>query len=81
MVRFFDVFFWIIPFASAQFFTPVSKRQLWRVGEVQKITYNTKLTNYTIALWQQALAGGAATLGPTLFRESRVSTAVTGSTD
>ncbi|KAK4137118.1 hypothetical protein BT67DRAFT_95508 [Trichocladium antarcticum] len=52
----------------AQFITPITKRQLWRVGDVQTITYNTKFTNYTIALWQQAMAGGSATLGPIVFK-------------
>ncbi|KAL2129001.1 hypothetical protein VTI74DRAFT_8370 [Chaetomium olivicolor] len=54
--------------ASAQFFQPLTKREVWRIGEVHTIHYNTKLTNYTIALWQQAMAGGSATIGPILVR-------------
>jgi hypothetical protein len=38
--------------------------------EVQKIRYHTKLVNYTIALWQDAMAGGSATLGPAIVRKS-----------
>lgn len=60
--------FAIIPPATSQFFSPTQSRELWRVGETKKIQYNTKFTQYTIALWQQALAGGSANLGPVIFR-------------
>ncbi|KZL86181.1 ser-thr- gpi-anchored family protein [Colletotrichum incanum] len=62
------LFFSIIPWASSQFFTPTQSRESWRIGETKKISYNTKFTKYTIALWQQALAGGAANLGPVIFQ-------------
>ncbi|KAJ0162401.1 hypothetical protein CTA2_4629 [Colletotrichum tanaceti] len=60
--------FAIIPLAASQFFSPTQRRELWRIGETKNIRYNTKFTRYTIALWQQALAGGAANLGPVIFR-------------
>ncbi|WQF85034.1 hypothetical protein CDEST_10048 [Colletotrichum destructivum] len=60
--------FAIIPLASSQFFSPTQSRELWRIGETKNIWYNTKFTRYTIALWQQVLAGGAANLGPVIFR-------------
>ena len=55
--------------ASSQFFNPTAARQQFRVGEVQTIRYHTKLVNYTIAIWQQAVAGGSANLGPAIVRE------------
>jgi hypothetical protein len=61
----------LLPLVSSQFLTPLTERQLFRVGEVQKIQYRTKLTEYTIALWQQALAGGGATPGPVVVRKSQ----------
>ncbi len=57
------------PLVSSQFFNPTTARQQFRVGEVQTIGYHTKLVNYTIAIWQQAMAGGSATLGPVVVRE------------
>ncbi|KAK2741690.1 hypothetical protein CKAH01_07031 [Colletotrichum kahawae] len=56
--------FTTVPLVSSQFLNPSQRRELWRIGETRKIQYNTKLENYTIALWQQAIAGGSATLGP-----------------
>ncbi|KAK4034209.1 hypothetical protein C8A01DRAFT_39340 [Parachaetomium inaequale] len=58
----------LFPLVYSQFLTPLTERQVFRVGEVQKIQYRTKLTEYTIAIWQQALAGGAANLGPVVVR-------------
>lgn len=43
-------------------------RSTFHVGESQTIRYNTTFTKYTIALWQQAPQGGAAKLGPILYR-------------
>lgn len=43
--------------------------QIWRLGEVHKIRYRTNLQAYTIAIWQQSLAGGSANLGPIIFRK------------
>ncbi|KAK1992730.1 hypothetical protein LX36DRAFT_715140 [Colletotrichum falcatum] len=60
--------FSIVPLVSSQFFNPTQSRESWRIGETKKISYNTKFTKYTIALWQQALAGGAASLGPVIFQ-------------
>ncbi len=62
--------FALSPLVSSQFLDPTTKRQQFRVGEPKTIRYNTKLTNYTIAIWQQAVAGGSATLGPVVVRES-----------
>ncbi|KAF9872990.1 hypothetical protein CkaCkLH20_09500 [Colletotrichum karsti] len=58
--------FTVIPLVSPQFLNPSQRREVWRIGETKKVTYNTKLKNYTIALWQQAIAGGSAELGPIL---------------
>ncbi|KAL0943086.1 uncharacterized protein CTRU02_200971 [Colletotrichum truncatum] len=54
----------IVPSVTSQFFSPTQRREVWRIGETRKIGYNTKFTNYSIALWQQALAGGSANIGP-----------------
>jgi hypothetical protein len=62
--------FVLVPLVASQFLNPPQARQQFRVGEVQKIRYRTKLVNYTIALWQQAMAGGSADLGPVVVRES-----------
>lgn len=60
----------IIPWAYAEFFYPPMKgRGVLRTGERQTIKYKTPYTEYTIALWQQALSGGAATLGPIIYRK------------
>ncbi|AEO68753.1 uncharacterized protein THITE_2118364 [Thermothielavioides terrestris NRRL 8126] len=60
-----------IPPVLAQFFLPLAAREAWRIGETHTIQYNAKLTNYTIALWQQELTGGSANLGPTLVGKWR----------
>ncbi|OHE91949.1 hypothetical protein CORC01_12737 [Colletotrichum orchidophilum] len=57
----------LIPCLYAQFFNPVQRREVWRIGEQKIITYNTKFRNYTIALWQQSLVADAATIGDILF--------------
>ncbi|KXH65319.1 hypothetical protein CNYM01_00896 [Colletotrichum nymphaeae SA-01] len=59
--------FFLFPCLYAQFFSPVQKRETWRIGETKKISYNTKFKNYTIALWQQSLVGDSATVGDILF--------------
>ncbi|KAI8245862.1 hypothetical protein K4K56_003700 [Colletotrichum sp. SAR 10_98] len=56
--------FTTVPLVSSQFLNPSQSRELWRTGQTRKVQYNTKLEKYTIALWQQAIAGGSATLGP-----------------
>ncbi|KAF5499043.1 hypothetical protein CGCF413_v006569 [Colletotrichum fructicola] len=56
--------FTTVPLVSSQFLNPSQSRELWRIGQTRKVQYNTKLEKYTIALWQQAIAGGSATLGP-----------------
>lgn len=43
---------------------------IWTIGETKTIQFTTTYSNYTIALWQQTLAGGSATLGPIIFRTS-----------
>ncbi|KAK1545778.1 hypothetical protein CPAR01_03280 [Colletotrichum paranaense] len=59
--------FFLFPCLFAQFFSPVQKRETWRIGETKKISYNTKFKNYTIALWQQSLVGDSASVGDILF--------------
>ncbi|KXH34421.1 hypothetical protein CSIM01_00332 [Colletotrichum simmondsii] len=59
--------FSLFPCLYAQFFSPVQKRETWRIGETKNITYNTKFKNYTIALWQQSLVGDSASVGDILF--------------
>lgn len=54
---------------SAQFFQPSKTGEVWRVGDVITIQYQTTIPNYTIALWQEALPRrGKAALGPVLVR-------------
>lgn len=54
---------------SGQFFQP-GVGEVWRVGDIMTIEYQTTLTNYTIALWQEALPkANAARKGPILFRK------------
>ena len=60
------------PLVASQFFNPTTARQQFRVGELLTVRYNTKLVNYTIAIWQQAMAGGSADLGPAIVRKSPV---------
>lgn len=55
---------------SAQFFTPQRRDEVWRVGEQRTIRYYTKITNYTIALWQEAPSNNFAIRGPILVGES-----------
>lgn len=43
---------------------------IWTLGETKTIQFTTTYSNYTIALWQQTLAGGSAALGPIIFRTS-----------
>ncbi|KAI1405317.1 hypothetical protein F4819DRAFT_482834 [Hypoxylon fuscum] len=52
---------------SAQFSNPPRNRATWKVGEVQSIRFKTDFTTFSIAIWQQALEGGSATLGPIVF--------------
>ncbi|KAK7458283.1 hypothetical protein Landi51_01106 [Colletotrichum acutatum] len=59
--------FSLFPCLYAQFFSPVQKRETWRIGETKSISYNTKFKNYTIALWQQSLVGDSASVGDILF--------------
>ena len=44
---------------------------IWTISETRTIQFTTTYSSYTIALWQQTLAGGSATLGPIIFRASR----------
>lgn len=62
--------FTTVPLVSSQFLNPSQSRELWRIGQTRKVQYNTKLEEYTIALWQQAIAGGSATLGPIIVGKS-----------
>ena len=55
--------------APGQFFQP-GAGEVWRVGDIMTIEYQTTLTNYTVALWQEALPkADAARKGPILYRK------------
>lgn len=54
------------PVETIEFFSPQRKREVWRIGETKTVRYFTKHKNYTIALWQQAMAGGSARMGPVI---------------
>lgn len=45
-----------------------STDEVWTIGETQTIKWTTTYSNYTIALWQQTVAGGSATLGSVIYR-------------
>lgn len=59
-------------FSSPNFVTPYGSGAyenvvVWYVGQTKEATYDisgTGLENYTVALWQQDIAGGGATAGP-----------------
>lgn len=59
-------------FSSPDFVTPYGSGAyenviVWYVGQTKKVTYDisgTGLEDYTIALWQQSVSGGGASLGP-----------------
>lgn len=63
--------------AAGRFFNPVdtgpgldySNDDVWMIGDTKTIKWTTTYSNYTIALWQQILPGGPATLGNVIFRE------------
>jgi hypothetical protein len=58
------------PRVSAKFYEPSStEREVWKVGEVHKIPYDTKITNYSIAIWQILDGGDKGRMGPVLVRE------------
>lgn len=62
---------------TGRFFNPVdtgpgldySDDDVWTIGETKTVRWTTTYSNYTIALWQQILPGGPATLGNVIFRE------------
>lgn len=62
---------------TGRFFNPVdtgpeldySDDDVWTIGDTKTIKWTTTYSNYTIALWQQILPGGPATLGNVIFRE------------
>lgn len=62
--------------ATGRFFDPAdtgpeldySDDDTWTIGDTQTIKWTTTYTSYTIALWQQILPGGPATLGNIIFR-------------
>ncbi|KAL2172900.1 hypothetical protein VTG60DRAFT_78 [Thermothelomyces hinnuleus] len=58
----------LVPLVACQFYTPLPSREVYHVGEIKTIKYHTELTNYTIVLWQQSMAGGSADPGPIVFR-------------
>ncbi|KAK3695096.1 hypothetical protein B0T22DRAFT_93207 [Podospora appendiculata] len=60
-----------VALAASGFISP-QVGSVYVIGETQRIKFTTDFTNYTIALWQQAPAGGSANLGPVIFRESCV---------
>ena len=53
----------------AKFYEPSTQREVWKVGEVHKIPYDTKITNYSIAIWQILEGGDKGRQGPVLVRE------------
>jgi hypothetical protein len=69
----------VVDFVAAQdagFFLnpPVGSNQndfafdpVWILGETQTIQWTTIFSNYSITLWQQNLAGGSATAGPSIL--------------
>lgn len=46
---------------------------IWYVGQVKEVIYDitdvSGLGDYTVALWQQDISGGSATLGPVVNSE------------
>lgn len=59
-------------FSSPNFVTPYGSGAyenvvVWYVGQTKEVAYDisgTGLQDYTVALWQQDVAGGGATAGP-----------------
>lgn len=67
--RFWFIWGAVLPLVAALFTNPDPIiRSTFHIGDRQTIRYNTTFTKYTIALWQQAPQGGAAKLGPILYR-------------
>lgn len=63
----------VLPGIVARFTNPPEIiRGTFHIGDHQTIKYDTKFTKYTIALWQEAVGGGAAKLGPIVFREFKL---------
>ncbi|CAJ2507257.1 Uu.00g084430.m01.CDS01 [Anthostomella pinea] len=56
------------PNADAEPTTDFSSNPVWTIGDTQSIKYTTVYQNYTIALWQQNIGQGSATLGPVIFQ-------------
>ncbi len=55
---------------SAKFFAPsATQREVWNVGEVHKISYDTTIRNYSITIWQILPGGDKGHQGPILVRE------------
>lgn len=62
--------------SAGRFFNPAdtgpevdySEDDVWTIGDTKTIKWTTTYSNYTIALWQQILPGGPATLGNIIFR-------------
>jgi hypothetical protein len=52
----------------AQFANPGGpEREVWTVGDVQSITYETEFSEYTIALWQKNSSEDTARQGPIIY--------------
>lgn len=57
---------------ATSLFTSPSRfsRELWRVGDIETVRFSRpNFSDYTIALWQQNMPKGAASLGPVIFRK------------
>lgn len=58
-----------VPVLSGFFTNPARyRRELWQIGEIETIEYETDYEEYAIALWQQSLSQDAANMGPIIFR-------------
>ncbi|KAL6862560.1 hypothetical protein ACO1O0_002795 [Amphichorda felina] len=61
-----------VPVLSGFFTNPARyRRELWQIGEIETIEYETDYEEYTIALWQQSLSQDAANMGPIIFQTSK----------
>ncbi|KAI3394659.1 hypothetical protein diail_2469 [Diaporthe ilicicola] len=61
---------YVVSYGSGQY----ESNALWYVGQTKEVVYDISdidgLNTYTVALWQQSVAGGGATLGPVVNSES-----------
>jgi hypothetical protein len=55
LLRLSAFFLFVSPFVAAKFFQPAKADEVWTVGDVIDVQYQTTMTNYTIAIWQETL--------------------------